>query len=179
MPFTFTKLAISDVVLIESKKFGDDRGFFTELFKESDFAFAGQIKQINFSKSSRGVLRGLHYQLAPYSQSKIVRAVSGQIFDVAVDLRKGSKTFGKWVGEVLDSDKMNMLYVPEGFAHGFEVLSEYAEIEYFCNREYAPQHERGIKYDDPDINVKWNIDKPVVSEKDVKFPYLKSAQINF
>ncbi|AKL97789.1 dTDP-4-dehydrorhamnose 3,5-epimerase [Endomicrobium proavitum] len=179
MPFVFKKLEIAEVVLIETQKFGDARGFFTELFKESNFSFSGAVKQINFSKSSKDILRGLHYQLAPFSQSKIVRAVCGKIFDVAVDLRKGSPTFGKWVGEILDSEKMNMLYIPEGFAHGFEVLSESAEVEYFCNREYAPQHERGIKYDDPDINVKWNVKKPLVSQKDAKYPFLKDAEINF
>jgi dTDP-4-dehydrorhamnose 3,5-epimerase len=182
MPFKFEKLSIPDVIFIEAKKFEDQRGFFAELYHDGSFGDAqisGQIKQINFSKSQKGVLRGLHYQLNPFAQGKIIRVVSGRIFDVAADIRKNSATFGKWVGAELSSDKINMLYIPKGFAHGFEVLSETAEFEYFCTEIYSPRHERGIIYDDPDINVKWNTKNPIVSDKDLKNVFLKDAELNF
>ncbi len=182
MAFTFKKLSIPDVLLIESEKFGDSRGFFSELYKEKSFADAGikkTIKQINFSKSVKGVIRGLHYQLNPCAQGKIIRAVKGSIFDVAVDIRKNSPFFGQWVGVELDSEKINMVYIPEGFAHGFEVLSNEAEFEYFCTDLYSPAHERGIVYNDPDIKIVWNTKNPVVSEKDLRHPILKEAEYNF
>ena len=127
MPFNFSNLAIKDVILIESVKFKDDRGFFEEVFKVPDFSNLGinlNIKQINFSHSTKGVLRGLHYQLAPFAQAKLVRVIHGKIFDVAVDLRVGSTTFGQWVGAELSPEGQNMLFIPEGFAHGFVVLSD-------------------------------------------------------
>lgn len=182
MPFSFRKLEIPDVIAIEPKKFEDERGFFSELFQENAFKDAGisrQIKQINLSKSSKGVLRGLHYQLNPYAQGKFIRAVSGKIFDVAVDLRKDSPYFGKWVGIELDSQNLNMVFIPEGFAHGFEVLSETAEFEYFCTEIYNPEQERGIVYNDPDINIAWKTEKPIVSEKDAVYPLFKNAEYNF
>ncbi|MCL1972010.1 MAG: dTDP-4-dehydrorhamnose 3,5-epimerase [Endomicrobia bacterium] len=182
MPFTFKKLDIPDVIVIEPKKFEDERGFFSELFQELSFKEGGidrQIKQINISKSSKGVLRGLHYQLNPYSQGKIIRVVSGKIFDVAVDIRKNSQYFGKWVGVELDSKNLNMVFIPEGFAHGFEVLSETAEFEYFCTSVYNSKYERGILYSDPDLNIKWNTKEPVVSQKDSIFPLFKDAEYNF
>ncbi len=182
MPFKFERLSIPDVFHIQPKKFEDPRGFFAELFKDKDFAEAGinkQIKQINLSQSTKGVIRGLHYQLSPFAQGKIVRAVAGKIFDVAVDIRKNSPTFGKWVGIILDSEQFNMAYIPEGFAHGFEVLSETAQFEYFCTEVYSPQHERGIIYNDPSINISWHTKEPVVSEKDMAYPVLKEAENNF
>ncbi|MCL2335388.1 MAG: dTDP-4-dehydrorhamnose 3,5-epimerase [Endomicrobia bacterium] len=182
MPFEFEKLSIPEAVHIKPKRFEDSRGFFSELYHIKAFEQAGiksQIVQINFSKSSKGVLRGLHYQLAPYAQGKIVRVAKGEIFDVAVDLRKNSQTFGKWVGVNLSSEKYNMLYIPEGFAHGFEVLSETAEFEYFCTAVYAPEHERGIIYNDAFLNISWNTKNPSVSEKDSKFPPFKEAEYNF
>ena len=182
MPFTFKKLDIPDVVVIEPKKFKDERGFFSELFQELSFKEGGidrQIKQINLSKSSKGVLRGLHYQLNPHSQGKIIRVISGKIFDVAVDIRKNSQYFGKWVGVELDSKNLNMVFIPEGFAHGFEVLSETSEFEYFCTSVYNPKYERGILYSDPDLNIKWNTEEPVVSQKDAIFPLFKDAEYNF
>ena len=182
MPFKFEKLSIPDVIFIEAKKFEDQRGFFAELYHGASFCDAHitePIKQINISKSKKGVLRGLHYQLNPFAQGKIIRAVSGRIFDVAVDIRKNSLSFGKWVGVELDSDKFNMLYIPKGFAHGFETLSESAEFEYFCTEIYSPQNERGIIYNDPDININWNTKKPIVSDKDLKNSFLKEAEINF
>jgi len=182
MPFKFEKLSIPDVIFIEAKKFEDQRGFFAELYHCGPFGAAQinePIKQINFSKSQKGVLRGLHYQLNPFAQGKIVRVVSGKIFDVAVDIRKDSATYGKWVGVELSSDSFNMLYIPKGFAHGFEVLSENAEFEYFCTEIYSQPHERGIIYNDPDINIKWKTENPIISEKDLKNPPLKTAEINF
>jgi dTDP-4-dehydrorhamnose 3,5-epimerase len=172
MPFAFEKLKIDGLTLIKAATYADSRGFFAELYKESDFAKIGvsSIKQINFSKSSKGVLRGIHYQLNPYAQGKIVRVVSGKIFDVAVDLRKESKTFGQWEGVLLDGEKFNMFYIPEGFAHGFEVLSDIVEFEYFCTQIYAPQHERGLLYNDPSLNIAWNTKNPTLSDKDLKYP---------
>ena len=168
--------------MIESKKFEDSRGFFAELYQESKFKEFGidkSVKQINLSKSSKGVLRGLHYQLNPFAQGKIVRVVAGSIFDVAVDLRKNSQFYGKWVGVNLKSENLNMLYIPEGFAHGFEVLSDTAEFEYLCTQVYSPQHERGIRYDDPFLNISWSSKSPVLSEKDLKYPFFKEADTNF
>ncbi|MDR1696280.1 MAG: dTDP-4-dehydrorhamnose 3,5-epimerase [Endomicrobium sp.] len=182
MAFKFTKLSIPEVVLIESEKYEDSRGFFAELYQENKFKEFGidkPVKQINLSKSSKGVLRGLHYQLNPFAQGKIVRVVAGSIFDVAVDLRKGSRFFGKWAGVNLKSENLSMLYIPEGFAHGFEVLSDTAEFEYLCTQTYSPQHERGIRYDDPSLNISWSSKTPVISEKDLKHPFLKDAEINF
>ncbi len=182
MPFKFHKLAIKDVVLIESAKFKDDRGFFEEIFKVSDFETAGiklNIKQVNFSHSAKGVLRGLHYQLNPYSQAKLVRVVHGKIFDVAVDLRAGSETFGKWVGEILSPDGNNMLYIPEGFAHGFEVLSDEADFEYCCSNIYSKEHERGILYNDSSLNITWQTANPNLSKKDLLYPTIEKAEYNF
>jgi len=182
MPFKFTKLAIDEVVQIEPLRFKDDRGFFEEVFKMPDFKNFGMdvnIKQINFSHSSKGVLRGLHYQLAPFVQSKLVRVISGAIYDVAVDLRIGSPTFGKWVGALLDSNGKSMLYIPEGFAHGFEVLSDTVDFEYYCSNIYAPEYERGIRYDDSFLNIAWNTVKPKLSQKDLLYPDFENAEHNF
>lgn len=180
MPFEFKKLDIPDVQLIIPKVFNDDRGFFLESFKKSDFIENGildEFNQDNHSKSSKGVLRGLHYQTAPKAQAKIVRCIKGKIFDVAVDIRKSSPTFSKWVGAVLSDENKNMLYIPEGFAHGFVVLSETAEILYKASNEYSKEHDRGIAWNDPDINVNWNIDfEPLLSEKDKQQPYLKDVK---
>lgn len=183
MPFEFIKQEIPDVVLIKPKIFTDERGFFVESYKYSDFASNGitdNFVQDNHSKSSRGVLRGLHYQLNPKAQKKLVRCVSGKIFDVAVDIRQGSPSFGKWVGAELTEDNKNMFYIPAGFAHGFLVLSDTAEIIYKTTEEYAPECDRGIKWDDPDIGINWNLSgEPIVSQKDANQPSLKDAEINF
>ncbi len=170
MAFTFQKTELPEVVEIQSDVYGDDRGFFAEVFKASSFNEIGIDKgfvQINHSKSAKKVLRGLHFQKDPYAQGKLVTAISGKIFDVAVDIRKNSENFGKWIGIELNSDKKNMLYVPCGFAHGFCVLSEYAEIVYYCtNSEYSPEHEVGIIWNDPDLNINWPIKDPILSKKD-------------
>lgn len=177
MPFEFKKLDVDDVQLIIPKVFSDDRGFFLETFKNSDFIQNGildEFNQDNHSKSTKGVLRGLHYQKSPQAQAKIVRCIKGEIFDVAVDLRKNSSTFKKWVGEILSDENKHMLYIPEGFAHGFVVLSDEAEILYKASNEYSKSHDSGLRWNDPDININWNIDfDPILSEKDKLQPFLK------
>ena len=177
MPFEFRKLKVKDAMLIIPKVFNDERGFFLEGFKKSDFVNNGikdEFNQDNHSKSTRGVLRGLHFQLPPKAQAKIVRCIRGKILDVAVDLRKNSPTFKQWIGEILSEENKHMLYMPEGFAHGFVVLSEEAEILYKASNEYSKEHDRGVRYNDPEINVQWGIDfEPLLSEKDKLQPFLK------
>ena len=138
-----------------------------------------KVVQENLSQSSRNVLRGLHYQLDPKAQAKLVGAVHGEIFDVAVDIRVGSSTFGKWVGKRLSSSNQDMLYVPEGFAHGFCVTSDAAIVVYHVNAEYSRNMERGIRWNDPDIGIDWPIVSPMISEKDAVLPFLKDADNNF
>lgn len=177
MPFVFEPTEIKDVILVKPKVFGDSRGFFMETYKKSEFFQNGittEFVQDNHSKSTRGVLRGLHYQKAPKAQAKLVRCTKGKVFDVAVDIRKDSPTFSKWVGAVLSEENKHMLYIPEGFAHGFVVLSSEAELIYKASDEYSPENDRGIRWNDPDISVDWGIDfEPLVSEKDAKQPFLK------
>ncbi len=182
MPFTFTKTSIPDVILVEPKAFPDDRGFFMESFKESEFVNNGidtKFVQDNYSHSSKGTLRGLHYQKDPKAQAKLVMAIKGEIFDVAVDIRKNSPTFGKWVGEILSEKNHRLLYVPEGFAHGFCVLSDEADVTYKVNNEYSPENDRGIIWSDPEVGIDWPIDNPIISEKDGKQPLLKNADNEF
>jgi len=182
MPFTFKRLAISEVILIEPKVFPDERGSFMETYKYSDFAKIGikeYFVQDNYSKSLKGILRGLHFQKNPNAQGKLVLCLKGKIFDVVVDIRKGSHTFGKWVGAELSEENNLVLYVPSGFAHGFVVLSEAADVMYKCTREYSPEDDRGIIWNDPDINIYWPVKDPVLSEKDKKHPALKDADTNF
>lgn len=182
MPFEFRRLAIPDVILVIPKVFGDARGFFLEFYKHSEFAQAGireHFVQDNHSKSAKGVLRGLHYQKNPDAQGKLVRCLSGKIYDVAVDIRKGSPSFGKWVDAELTGGNNHMFYVPPGFAHGFMVLSESAEVLYKCTAEYAPASDRGIIWDDPDIGIRWPLPDPVLSEKDKVHPPLRSIDNNF
>jgi dTDP-4-dehydrorhamnose 3,5-epimerase len=182
VPFSFKQLQIPDVILIEAQSFQDERGLFLENFKESAFKNNGidtKFVQDNFSHSIKGVLRGLHYQKNPQAQAKLVFALRGEIFDVAVDIRKNSPTYGKWICKVLSEKNHHLLYVPEGFAHGFCVLSEEADVLYKVNNEYSPEHEKGIIWNDPDIGIKWPIDKPILHEKDQKLPLLKNAENNF
>lgn len=180
MPFSFKKLDIPDVILVTPQVFGDNRGFFLESYQKSAFVKNGiniEFSQDNHSKSSKGVLRGLHYQKVPNAQAKLVRCSRGKIFDVAVDIRKNSPTFGKWVGEILSEENKNMLFIPAGFAHGFVVLSEEAELLYKASNEYSAENDRGIRWNDPDINLDWGIDfEPLVSEKDSKQPFLKEIK---
>ena len=182
MSFQFQPLAIPDVIHIHIKKINDERGFFMESFKKSEFCankITEEFVQDNHSHSTKGVLRGLHYQKNPRAQGKLVRVLNGEIFDAAVDIRIGSPTFGKWVGEILSFEKANMLYIPPGFAHGFCVLSEEADIFYKTSDEYAPEYESGILWNDPKINIQWSINNPILSPKDVNLPCLENADNNF
>ena len=168
---------IEGLKIITPQVFGDSRGYFMETYNYNDFKEAG-IDQVfvqdNQSASKKGVLRGLHYQEAPYGQAKLVRCGRGRIYDVAVDIRKDSKTFGEYVKVELSEENKHMLYIPEGFAHGFVVLSEEAELLYKASGEYAPQADRGVLWCDKDINIDWGIDfDPILSEKDQKQPTLK------
>ena len=179
MPFEFERQKIEDVILVKPRVFGDNRGFFMESYKKSDFVKNGidvEFVQDNHSKSSAHVLRGLHYQEAPYGQAKLVRCSKGRIYDVAVDIRPGSKTFGQYVKVELSEENKQMLFIPDGFAHGFVVLSEEAELLYKTSQEYAPQADRGILWSDKDINIDWEIDfEPILSEKDKIQPALKEV----
>lgn len=182
MPFEFKKYEIPGVLLIKPRVFGDSRGFFLETYKQSEFEAAGiteRFVQDNHSLSTRGVLRGLHFQLEPKAQGKLVYCVRGSIFDVAVDVRRNSPDFGKWISAELTSENHHMLYVPPGFAHGFMVLSEMAEITYKCTEEYSPAHDGGIIWNDPHINVKWPDGEKLLSEKDMNLPKLSEAKLNF
>lgn len=182
MPFKFTRLKMEGLILIEPVVFGDERGFFLETYKASDFITAGiseTFTQENHSRSVRNVLRGLHYQLNPNAQGKLIRCVAGAILDVAVDIRRGSNTYKEWVGEILSSDNFRMLYIPAGFAHGFLVLSETADVIYLCTNEYSPKYDRGIVYNDPDIAINWGVSNPILSPKDASLPRLNDAENNF
>ena len=176
-----TPLDIPDVVRFEPKVFGDDRGFFFESFNHRQFEDAigrsVQFVQDNHSRSVKGVLRGLHYQLHR-AQGKLVRVVHGEVFDVAVDIRRSSPTFGKWVGSHLSAENKHQLWVPEGFAHGFVVLSESAEFLYKTTDYYAPEHERCIRWDDPQIGIDWPIvGEPALSGKDRQGKRLADAEV--
>jgi len=162
----------------------DTRGYFLESYNQVVLQNAGIVftpVQDNESKSSKGVIRGLHYQLTPYDQAKLIRVIEGKIFDVALDIRKDSLTFGKWYGIELDSDTKDQLFIPRGFAHGFSVLSISAIIQYKCDNLYNQQHERGISVNDPDLDINWKTGsfQPLISEKDLIQPMFKDAEYNF
>lgn len=182
--FNFTRTPIEGVYVIEPKVFGDHRGYFMETYNYNDFKASGLdmvFVQDNQSKSKKGVLRGLHFQ-RNHPQGKLVRVIKGEVFDVAVDLRKDSKTFGKWYGVVLTEENKKQFYVPQGFAHGFLVLSEEAEFVYKCTDFYYPEYEGGIAWNDEDIAIEWpmeNIEEVILSEKDKKAPKLKDSNISF
>ncbi len=179
----FTALAIPEVLLIEPKVFGDARGFFLESFRQDlfDQATGGHYEfiQDNHSRSSKGVLRGLHYQLPPHAQGKLVRVTSGAVFDVAVDIRRDSATFGQWVGAELTAENHRQLWVPPGFAHGFLVLSETADFVYKTTAYYAPESDRGMRWNDADIGIDWpKLDVELsLSEKDLKQPLFQQAEV--
>lgn len=183
MPFKFQRIEIlPDLIVIEPVVFGDNRGFFMEFYNYKDFAEFGikeNFIQDNHSKSSKNIIRGLHWQTVPMAQSKIIRCTHGEIFDVVVDIRKGSPTFCKWVHINLSEENKKMLYIPKGFAHGFAVLSEEAEIIYKVDSFYSPMHDRGIIWNDPKIGIHWPISNPILSEKDRGLPTLKHAEIDF
>ena len=174
----FEPTAIPDVIRIEPRVFKDARGFFLETYHAEKWAAGGvraSFVQDNHSRSARGTLRGLHMQVA-FAQGKLVRCVAGEIFDVAVDVRRGSPTFGKWVGETLSAENFRQLWVPPGFLHGFCVTSPTAEVEYKCTELYRPEDELGVIWNDPEIGVRWPIDAPLLSGKDAALPRLREIQ---
>jgi dTDP-4-dehydrorhamnose 3,5-epimerase len=182
MAFEFERLALPGPVLVSPKVFQDSRGMFLELYKSSEFSAAGILPpmvQDNFSRSSYRVLRGLHYQKTPKAQGKLVLCLRGRIFDVAIDIRKGSPHYAKWIGAELSEENRKMLYVPSGFAHGFQVLSETADVLYKCTEEYSPADDRGIIWNDPEIAIAWPLSDPLLSTKDTALPGLKNADNNF
>lgn len=182
MSFRFARTEIPEVFLVEPRIFPDERGFFMETYKRSEFAAQGiadVFVQSNHSRSPRGTLRGLHYQKLPRAQGKLIRSVCGEIYDVVVDLRHGAPTFGKWVGVSLSAENRKMLYVPVGFAHGFCVVSEEAEVSYMTTEEYAPDYEAGVAWDDPALKITWPTDNPCLSARDRNWPQLKDADNNF
>lgn len=173
---------ICDVILIKPKVFGDHRGFFLEFWQQAQFAQAGinySFVQDNHSMSGPNILRGLHYQIKN-PQGKLIKVIAGEIFDVAVDLRRNSDKFGIWVGQFLTAENKYMLWIPPGFAHGFYVTGKHAEIIYKCTDFYAPEHERTIRWDDPDLSIKWPLkgnNLPILSEKDAQGEFLKDAEV--
>ena len=180
--FRFIETSIKGVYVIEPKKYGDERGYFMETYKKSVFDAAGlryDFVQDNQSKSKKGVLRGLHFQKA-HPQAKLVRCIEGEVFDVCVDLRKNSPTFGKWEGVILSAEKGNQFMVPRGFAHGFVVLSDTATFCYKCDELYYPDDEGGIMWNDPDVGISWpDVGGVLLSEKDKKHPGLKESKVVF
>lgn len=182
--FKFTETKIKGVYIIEPKVFGDNRGYFMETYNKEHFAEAGltmNFVQDNESSSSKGVLRGLHFQ-TKHTQGKLVRVTKGEVFDVAVDLRKGSPTYGQWEGVILSAENKKQFYIPEGFAHGFLVLSDHAIFNYKCTDFYCPEGEGGVLWNDPDIGIEWpleGIDNIILSEKDKVHPTLKDLNVPF
>lgn len=180
--FTFTETKIKGVYIIDVKTYGDHRGYFMETYKEEDFVTAGldyRFVQDNQSSSRKGVLRGLHFQKT-FPQAKLVRVLKGEVFDVAVDLRKGSETYGKWVGVLLSEENHRQFMIPRGFAHGFVVVSDHAEFAYKCDEKYHPEDEGGILWNDPDIAIDWpDVGEVILSEKDKKNPKLAECKIEF
>lgn len=175
---------IPGLLIIKPQVFEDKRGYFFESYNFkvfSEFGIETTFVQDNQSNSKYGVLRGLHYQIEPYSQAKLVRVIYGKVWDVAVDLRKGSPTFGKYYGIELSAENKLQFFIPRGFAHGFIVLSEYAEFFYKCDNYYSKEADRGIRFDDPEINIQWPLprNKLLLSEKDLSLPFLRDAEINF
>lgn len=181
MPFTVYDTKLEGVKLIEPQVFGDDRGFFMESWNESDFNNLVQevhFVQDNHSRSKKGVIRGLHFQLPPHAQAKLVRCVVGSIYDVAVDIRRSSKTFGHWVGYELSAENKRQLWIPEGYAHGFVALTDFAEVCYKTNEYWHKECEGSIRWDDADINIVWPLDEvPCLSEKDLLAPCIKEAKL--
>lgn len=180
--FTFTETEIAGVFVVEAKRYGDRRGYFTETYRKADFDAAGLVYdfvQDNQSGSRRGVLRGLHFQKT-HPQAKLVRVLRGEVFDVAVDLRRGSATYGKWVGALLSAENGKQLMIPRGFAHGFVVVSETAEFAYKCDELYHPEDEGGIAWNDPDVGVEWpEVGELILSDKDRKNPTLAECRMAF
>ena len=180
--FSFIETKINGVYIIDVKTYGDKRGYFMETYKEKDFVEAGldyRFVQDNQSSSRKGVLRGLHFQKT-YPQAKLVRVLKGEVFDVAVDLRKGSETYGQWVGVLLSEENHRQFMIPRGFAHGFVVVSDHAEFAYKCDEFYHPEDEGGIIWNDPDIGIGWpDVGETILSEKDKLLPTLAECRIKF
>ena len=184
MPFDFEHTDIENLIVIKPRVFHDQRGFFMESYKLSEFQAAGikvPFVQANHSHSVKNVLRGLHFQRSPNAQAKLVRCIAGRVWDVAVDLRKGSKTYGKWYGIELTAENRTMLYIPAGFAHGFLTLSETADFVYQVSAEYAPESDGGVRWDDPDISIQWPVlpAEVLVSEKDNQLPSLDDLEVPY
>jgi len=180
LTFTFTKTSIDGVLVVNPRSFEDERGFFMETYAKTAFEAAGipgEVVQLNHSRSVHGVLRGLHFQRDPYAQAKLVRCTRGEVFDVAVDIRGGSPTFGKWVSLVLSESARNMIYVPRGFAHGFLTTSDVAEVQYSVDNEYSPEHEGGVIWNDPDLGIPWPISSPILSKRDAGWPRLAQLRL--
>ncbi len=180
--FTFTETKIKGVYIIDVKSYGDNRGYFMETYKETDFQAAGlnySFVQDNQSSSRKGVLRGLHFQ-CNHPQAKLVRVLQGEVFDVAVDLRRDSETYGQWVGVLLSGENKRQFMIPRGFAHGFVVVSDYAEFAYKCDEVYHPEDEGSLIWNDPDIGIEWpEVGEVILSEKDKKNPTLAQSGIKF
>ncbi len=175
----FVETALPEVLLVEPDVYGEPRGFFQEIWREENYGAAGipgPFGQDNLSRSSKGVLRGLHYQ-EPGAQGKLVLVLAGAVFDVAVDIRRGSKTFGKRTGEILSGENHRQLWIPPGFAHGFCVVSETADFMYKCTSPYRPTDEHTIRFDDPEIGVEWPVQDPLLSDRDRSAPLLNDATI--
>ena len=180
--FTFTETKIKGVFIIDVKTYGDHRGYFMETYKEEDFRAAGlnyTFVQDNQSSSCKGVLRGLHFQKT-YPQAKLVRVLKGEVYDVAVDLRKGSETYGQWIGALLSEENHRQFMIPRGFAHGFVVVSDHAEFAYKCDEKYHPEDEGGILWNDPDVNIEWpDVGEIILSDKDQRNPTLAECKMEF
>lgn len=178
---TITPFELPGLVLIEGRVFADDRGFFLEGYRESEMLEAGlpRFVQDNISRSSRGTVRGLHYQKPPAAQGKLMRCLRGKVFDVAVDIRKGSPTYGRWAGVELSDERNRMLYIPEGFAHGFYTLSDSADILYKTTAYFSLENDRGIRWDDPALKIRWPSADATLSPKDTRLPLLAEADADF
>jgi dTDP-4-dehydrorhamnose reductase/dTDP-4-dehydrorhamnose 3,5-epimerase len=178
-----TKTKITDVLIIEPKVFGDHRGWFTESYSKEKYISLGinaDFIQDNHSfTAKKGTIRGLHFQIEPKSQSKLIRCIRGKIYDVAVDIRKGSPTYLKWTGNVISEEEKNQIFIPKGFAHGFLSLTDDVEIEYKVDEYYSPDCDRSIRFDDPTFGIEWGISDPVLSEKDMKAPFIKDSDTHF
>ncbi|MBI5095642.1 MAG: dTDP-4-dehydrorhamnose 3,5-epimerase [Candidatus Hydrogenedentes bacterium] len=182
MPVKFSPTELEGVSLVETLAIRDDRGYFSETYSKRMFGEAGfheMFVQDNLSESSRGVLRGLHYQINPHAMGKLVRVLSGAVFDVAVDLRKGSPTFGEWVGRTLSAENRLAMWIPAGFAHGFIALDDRSLVLYKCTAIHTPDAERSLLYSDPQVGVEWPITPTLISEKDKAAPTLDKAECNF
>jgi len=173
---------LKGLIVFEPDVFGDERGYFLESFNEKRYVETGlkaKFVQDNISKSKYGTIRGLHYQIGEYAQGKLCQVIFGKVLDVAVDIRFGSPTFGKYFAVELSEENHKQLWIPPGFAHGFSVLSEIAIFHYKCSNFYSKEHERAIRFDDPDLNINWKINNPIVSEKDLKANYFKNIEKDF